>query len=261
MTKTLILWGSPASQPSRAVAWACLIQGLAFQYRNLSMARLGPGGPVQAFNPSGQVPTLQDGPLSVFEMPAILIYLAEKHGWDDLLPREDLVARTRVHQYLHFHHNFTRRATISLMAPHVTVAFRDLMVARGKAQLVAAMDAPDKLETGRRVVAEVAGLMSSGWFADGDFLCGTRATIADIACYEELSQLRWAGLYDFEAHPKITRWMALMQALPFHEAAHRYNIALGDIAPIPNTIERLMAALEAGLEALAERGVPIQMFS
>ncbi len=255
----MILWGTPASQPSRAVAWACLIKGLNFAYHDLTMRHLGVGGPVQPHNPSGQVPTLQDGDISVFEMPAILIYLAEKHGWSDLLPA-DLAARTRMHQYLHFHHNFTRRATLGLMAPHVTVAFRDMLVARGKSQLVAAMDSADKLLAGQRIVLEVADLIEAGWFPHGDFLCGAEPTLADIACYEELSQLTWAGLFDFSAHAKLSRWLSAMAALPFHEPAHRYNLILGDIAAAPNTLTRFAAALEAGVQALADCGVEVRRF-
>ena len=260
MTETNILWGTPASQPSRAVAWACLIKGLGFDYHQVSVGKLGLGGPVQAFNPSGQVPTLQDGGFTVYEAPAILIYLAEKHGWRDLWPGEDLHARTRVHQYLHFHHNFTRRATLALMAPHVTVAFREVLVAKGKAELVAVLDSADKLETGRRTVAEVASLIEAGAFKTGDFLCGPHPTIADIVCYEELAQLRWAGLFGFEGFPNLSRWLEAMQALPFHETAHRYNTNLGDIATAPNTIERFAAALGAGVQALAEQGVRVRRF-
>ena len=46
-----------------------------------------------------------------------------------------------------------------------------------------------------------------------------------------------------------------MAALPFHENAHRYNFALGDIKNEPITMERFMAAGEAGVAALTDLGV------
>jgi glutathione S-transferase len=245
----LIVHGAPASQPSRAVYWACMIKGIPFELKPLGVGDMGRDGPLLRLNPSGQIPILEDGAFAIYEMPAILIYLCEKFGWDDLLPA-DLSTRARVHQYLHFHHNFTRRATMELMAPHVTVAFPDRI--KGTPLEAKAAD-PDKLETGRAVVRHLTGLIESASFPDGSaHLCAAHATIADIACYEELAQLRWAGLFDFEGFPKIQSWLAEMEHLPCHEQAHRYNIVLGDIRSEVNTLERFLEASAAGVAALDE---------
>ena len=244
----LVIHGAPASQPSRAVYWTCLIQRLPFELRAPGMDDLGPGGPLLDLNPSGQMPVVEDGDFAIFEMPAILIYLCEKHQWKELLPQE-LRARTRVHQYLHFHHNFTREATWELMAPHVTVAFP---VRVAGAPFAARLEDPDKLEKGRAGVARIAELIERGFFREGaPYLCGSQPTIADIACYEELGQLRWADLYHFEGFAKIRRWLDEMESLPFHDEAHRYNTVLGDIRTKPNTMERFLAANGAGIEAVA----------
>ncbi len=117
---------------------------------------------------------------------------------------------------------------------------------------------PDKLELGRKVVAGIAGVLERGYLRDGSsFLCAGHATIADIACYEELGQLRFADLYDFEGFPKVQRWLDAMQELPFHEQAHRYNSTLGDIRTQPTTIERFLKAGSAGLTALEECGLRV----
>ena len=138
----LVLYGAPASQPSRAVYWTCMIKGLPLELRPLTVEEMGSAGPLLRLNPTGQVPTHEDGDVALYEMPAILIYLREKHGWDDLLP-VDLVTRARVHQYLHFHHNWTRRVTMELMAMHVVVAFLDqLETAPGTSRMVAMTKAP-----------------------------------------------------------------------------------------------------------------------
>jgi glutathione S-transferase len=249
----LIIHGAPASQPSRAVYWTCMIKKLPFELKPLGVDDMGGEGPLLRLNPSGQVPTVEDGTFSIFEMPAILIYLCEKHGWDDLLPA-DLPTRTRVHQYLHFHHNFTRRATLGLMASHVTVAFPERM--KGT-PIEAMLSDPDKLENGRSAVRQVAELIERGFFRNGStHLCASHATIADIACYEELAQLRWADLFDFDGFPKIRKWLAEMERLPFHEPAHRYNLVLGDIRTKPNTMKRFLEASIAGVAALADDARP-----
>jgi len=255
--EALILYGAPASQPSRAVYWTCLIKGLPFELMRTELGQMGASERIQAANPTGQIPTIVDGDFALYEMPAILTYLCEKHGWEDLLPKE-LRTRARVHQYLHFHHNWTRRVTMELMAPHVTIAFREFMESRGYSELVARLDDPNKLEAGRATATRVADLIERGYFPGEEaYLCADHATIADIACYEELAQLRWASLFDFEGFPKIQRWLDEMEALPFHEAAHRYNLELGDIRTKPNTIERFLAAGEVGFEALEECGMRV----
>jgi glutathione S-transferase len=196
-------------------------------------------------------------------MPAILAYLCEKHDWEDLYPK-DVRTRARVNQYLHMHHNATREATFHLMAPHVTVAFYDLMKSlatsrpSGSSDLLDRINHPDKLELGGEVVAGIAGLLENGYFYDGSsFLCTGHATIADIACYEELGQLCFSDLFDFEGFPKVRRWLDAMRELPFHEQAHRYNSTLGDIRTEPNTAERFLNAGSAGLAGLEECGVKV----
>jgi glutathione S-transferase/autophagy-related protein 2 len=215
-------------------------------------------------NPKVQVPTIVDGDFALYEMPAILLYLCEKHAWENLYPK-DLETRALVNQYLHFHHTSTRLATMKLMAPHVTVAFRELLEGRGEPNdvmqsdaLAAAIREPAMLDAGRKIVAKVAGMIESGYLRHSSpFLCGMSATIADIACYEELAQLRWANLFDFDGFARIERWFEAMTLLPFHEEAHRYNIALGDIATEPNTLTRFLEASAVGQAALEEAGAVI----
>ena len=76
---------------------------------------MGASGRIAELNPTAQVPTVEDGDFALYEMPALLIFLCEKHRWRDLFPT-DLETRARVQQYLHFHHGWTRRVTMELMS-------------------------------------------------------------------------------------------------------------------------------------------------
>ncbi|MEE8164328.1 MAG: glutathione S-transferase family protein [Myxococcota bacterium] len=257
----LTVYGVPASQPSRAVYWTCLIKGLAFELRTPELLGDGESG-LGALNPKRQIPTIVQGDFVLYEMPAILAWLCNANGWDDFYPLEPS-ARALIDQYLHFHHTTTRLATIKLMASHVTIAFggvpeggKDILLGEG---IRTAMSGPDVYERGRAVVQMVAELIEAGYLRDrGGYLCSReRPTIADIACYEELSQLRWASLFDFAGFPKLQSWLDRMAKLPFHENAHRYNVVLGDILSRPNTMERFIAAGTAGVAALEEIGIPI----
>lgn len=252
----LIIYGGAASQPTRAVWWACLMKGLPFEMRQ-SKSRED----FLRLNPRAQIPTVVDGDFVLYEMPAILAYLCDKHGWEDLYP-SDPKTRALINQYLHFHHSATRLATFKLMGPHVTSAFGGI---RGtsvdylmRETITALVDSPNKLEEGRKVLAVVSGIIESGYFRSGTpYLCGTEGpTIADIACYEELAQLKWANLFEYAGFPKIQRFFEEMATLPYHDVVHAYNLALGDINTDPNTMERFVHANTAGAEALQALGIP-----
>jgi glutathione S-transferase len=245
------------------VIWACLLKGLSFELRMPDPASGGMAA-LSHLNPKQQMPILVDGGFSLYEMSAILIYLCEKHEWTDLLP-DELEIRARVHQYLHFHHTSTRLVTLKLMGPHVTAAFRDQMLEREDAMdvlqlelLQAALRDPNALETGRAVASRVSGLIESGYLRDGEeYLCAARPTLADLAAYEDLGQLRRANLFDFEDFPRLRGWLDRMEQLPRYAEVHRYNEALGDILTTPNTLERFLSANAAGFEALAECGIRV----
>lgn len=268
-TPSLMVYGHPSSQPSRSVYWTCLMKGLPFE---LCVPTDFAHQSTPAFlrlNPKGQIPTIIDDGFALYEMPAILTYLCEKHNWHDLYPQnvqQDVQARALVQQYLHFHHSSTRLATFKLMAPHVIVAFgatlppgNDILL---RESILEARQESDPLSAGQKTIAQVAGMLDSSYFRAGaPFLCGTAVpTIADLACYGELGQLRWAGLFEFTAFPRVAAWLDEMTRLPAHDAVHAYNVALGDIASTPNTMERFSQASTAGIAALQEIGVPVNEF-
>lgn len=255
----MTVYGQGASQPSRAVLWLCLFKALPFEFCDVPNHAFGPQGPLAPLNPTGQVPTIRDGEFVLYEMPAILAYLCRKHAWNDLYP-SDVETRAYIDQYLHFHHSRTRNVTLELMAPHVTVAFLEHLeametnAARG---LVERVIHPEKLERGQAAVSEIFRLIERGYFRETTYLCTDTPSIADFACYEEIGQLRWAQLFDFAPFPKLARWLDAMAALPHHDTAHRYNIALGDIQSEPNTIARFVSANAAAVDALESAGVEI----
>lgn len=260
----ITLYGGGASQPSRAVWWACLIKELPFELKVTTAEHVMPGSPLRHINPVLQAPAIADGDFTLAEMPAILCYLSDAYGWGDFYPK-DLKARAIVNQYLHFHHNFTRQATFQLMATHVTIAFLDMLREHPDPtykQFVQLAESPDKLAIGQHALNGICTHIENAYLLNGaTYLCGDQPTIADIACYQELAQLRWANLYHFEKFPKIAAWLDKMTQLPYHDEAHCYNLTLGDISEKnPNTMERYAAANEASVAAIAKLGIPVTPF-
>ena len=257
----LTVYGQGSSQPVRPIVWLCLIKELPFELCDIPNQSIGPNGPLAELNPTGQVPTIRDGDFVLYESPAILAYLCRKHGWEDFYP-SGIEERAYIDQYLHFHHNRTRKITHELMAPHVWAAFLDQPGFVEKAQVIAphvierARD-PRKLELGQAAVSEIFRVIERGYFCDTTYLCSDLPSIADLECYEEIAQLRWANLFEFASFPKLARWLDAMAEIPRHETAHRYNIVLDDIQTQPNTLERFVLANVAAVDALEEAGIAI----
>ena len=255
MVDPLIVFGSPASQPSRTIYWSCLIEGLSFRLG--TREDLDPG----QSNPRGQVPWIKDGDFVLSEMAAITCYLADKHGWHDLYPT-DLRNRARINQFLHMHHTLVRGATCKLMAPHVVKPLRRFSSNPLNRVMVAdtmkvAWEASDPLEEGGRAVHTIMGFLEEAYFTDDTpYVCRTEAvSLADLACYAEIGQFTFANLFDFDDYPRAQRWLQAMTEVPFFEPIHAFNITLGDIASSPNTLDRMGPALDAGVTALTNTGL------
>src|SRR6202007_2456109 len=78
------------------VRWALEEAGLPYQVRLLSFAAMKAPAHL-ALHPFGQIPTYEEGDLSLFETGAIVFHIAEQHA--GLLPR-DATARARALQWL-----------------------------------------------------------------------------------------------------------------------------------------------------------------
>jgi glutathione S-transferase len=263
----LVVYGVPSSQPARSVYWTCLLKRLPCELRFYLKLEDQRGGAFARISPTWNVPAIEDGDFALYEMPAILAYLCRKHGWQDLYP-EGLQIRALLDQYLHFHHSFTRLATMKLMAPHVMRMAGGMPEDGINVLLIEAvqreMDSPETvIERGTLRVGRVVDIIERHYLGTGSpFLFGTPApTIADIACYGELGQLRWANLFDYAPYPNVQRWLAAMEEVPFHDAVHRYNTELGDIRTRPNTPERYLQAMTAAFAALEAEGVIVTPLS
>ncbi|MEM7077005.1 MAG: hypothetical protein AAF513_00125 [Pseudomonadota bacterium] len=246
----LRVYAHPASQPSRAVIWACVLN-------DSPITLIADPGVIAGINPRGQLPAIDDDGFVLAEMPAILGYLGAKQGWANLYP-EDMHYRARMSQYLHAHHCLTRLATLKLMAPHVLVAFGGLPTSNPLSYLDntcirEAMADGGRLATGQALVGEVIDFLERAYLAEHDFVAGTpQASVADLACYEEISQLEMANLFDMSDNKTMQAWMRRMRALPHHDTIHLFNIALGDIQTEPNSMERFTLASSQAIAALSD---------
>ena len=235
----LKLYGVPNSQPVRAVAWACLMNGLPFEFVMTSQNRAAKQPEyLTNVNPRGTIPAIEDGDVVLWESHAILIYLCEKHGWRDLWP-DDLEARARVNQYLHFHHRNTRELVV--------------VWSRALWPSLFGVENPDEgwfrrntfpgMQNNAEIVGNTLAILD-GMLARSPYLAGETVTIADLAAYEEVgqNQARYANCLDYEPHKHIRRWLEQMASLPLHDEVHEIWRLIGDLSELSGGMKVIAAA-------------------
>ncbi len=252
----LRVYGVPNSQPVRAVVWTCLMKDLPFEFVMTSQNK---DAKTPAFlaevNPRGTIPAIDDDGFVLWESHAILIYLCEKHGWEDLWPG-DLEARARVNQYLHFHHRNTREIVIQWSRTLWPSVFG---VENPDAGWIKRNTFPG-MENNAQVVSQALQIIDD-MLSRSPYLAGDHPTIADICAYEELgqNQPKYANCTSYDSYTGIARWLTDMEALPAHKPAHAIWELIGDV----NTVSGGMATIAAANKQAAKEiraaisGVPV----
>ncbi|MEO8755542.1 MAG: glutathione S-transferase family protein [Casimicrobiaceae bacterium] len=243
--RPLILYGVPFSQPVRAVMWLLLYKRMPFEMVLINPGSKGDTGSRNpaylAKNPGGTIPTIEepDTGFTLGEAHAIMCYLANTHGWQDLYPA-DAKLRAKVDAYLHYHHRNVREASVGLVAPKIRkdLVFDDAMLQASHATFGKAINA---LET--------------GWLAQTRYIAGAQLTLADFAAYVEIGQLQagFTNLFDFAPFPNLRRWLADMQQVDGHDAVHVALAELGDISVTPPSMDAIRSANKRALGALKAR--------
>jgi len=209
----LKIYGVLGSQPVRAVCWLCKMHGIDFE-----LVQMNPGSKKEngtkhpnyrAKVPSGTVPAMEDteNGLILFESNAILQYICEKYGLDDMWPTNDIVKRAKIQQWLHWHHSNSRIFTIAYFAP---AARPDL-------------NFPEAVQNANVARTRAAADVLENHFKMNPYLVGNSATIADICIYEDIGQLdsEQLGVKDFKKDfPAMHAWFKRIEQLPKFEESH-----------------------------------------
>eukprot|EP00756_Hemistasia_phaeocysticola_P007528 Hpha_TRINITY_DN14310_c0_g2::TRINITY_DN14310_c0_g2_i1::g.86818::m.86818/K00799/GST, gst; glutathione S-transferase len=208
----LKLWGNPFSQPARAVAWACDHEGLKYEY---VMMIPGKDTKKPEYVNAGRlstVPRIEDDGFVLNESHAILVYLANKHGWS-LYPK-DLKVRARVDEYLHYHHRSVREITLGLFAPAM----------RPDLKIPPVLTVVNKMNAKNGLIYLEKILSNSPWIA------GDSATLADIVAYTEVGQClpHHFDLADLSKWPHVVEWTKRCEQLPGYASSHK---PLAKLAP------------------------------
>lgn len=199
---TLVLHDNPTSSNALKVRFMLAVLGLEYERREVALARPRPDDYVE-LNPVAGVPTLVDGDFVLAESHAILRYLAQREGRDDLYPLE-LHARSRVDEFLDRWHTALRPAF-----------FRHEIPALGwtmKGGLASAPPDPDQAAAAEQKIQRDLAVFEQ--IAGATHVVLDRFTIADVAAAPILFRTTRTGL-SLVDYPKLT---ALRDTLLSHPA-------------------------------------------
>ncbi|CAD8066511.1 unnamed protein product [Paramecium sonneborni] len=107
------LYFNPISQPSRAVLALLILGNIPHDLHNIDLMKQEQNTPeYKKISPTGNVPSIVDGEIVLFESHTILKYLARKFKLEKFYP-SDIVEQARLDQYLDWHHTGTRQITLT----------------------------------------------------------------------------------------------------------------------------------------------------
>jgi glutathione S-transferase len=153
-----------------------------------------------AINPTGKIPTLVDGDLTLYESNAILQYLCEAHG-DFRLWSRDFKARARIARWLYWESAHWQPMLARILSP--CVGHRLLPDVVPRPSISPDWDTAEL----RPLLTELnAALIYSS------FLVGEEVTIADFAVAGMVTYFPVAG-FPFERHSRITDWYGRIEGL------------------------------------------------
>ena len=192
----LKLYHAPLTRSARIV-W--LLEELGLRYEVEPVAFTPPAVPFSQPTPSGKVPVLVDGDLTMFESGAILEYVLERYGEGRLAPPPGTPARGTFLQWVHF-----AEATA---APPIGDVVRQMLF-RTEAERV-----PGVLEEARER-ARVTFAVVERALAGRDYLLGREFSAADVMMGYTLAVARLVGVLDPATQPNLAAYFARLEERP-----------------------------------------------
>jgi glutathione S-transferase len=186
------------------VRWALEEVGQAYAVRLLSFEALKAPAH-RALNPFGQIPTYEEGELTLFESGAIVLHIAEQHA--GLLP-VDAGARARAIMWMF--------AALNTLEPPIFDRTMVLII-EGK-EAWAQQRLPLVEERIRKRLAELAVHLGDADWLDGEFSAG------DLLMVTVLRRLTGSGL--LEEQPALMAYLARAEARPAYQRAFAAQLAV-----------------------------------
>jgi glutathione S-transferase len=186
------------------VRWALEEVGQPYEVRLLSFSEMKEPAH-RALHPFGQIPTYEEGSLTLFESGAIVLHVAERHA--GLLP-DDVNARARAIAWMF--------AALSTVEPPIVDREIVMLSERDKTWyeerlLVVEGRVRDRL-------SELSGRVGDADWLEGEFSAG------DLLMADVLRRLNGSGILD--EHPNLAAYVARAEARPAFKRAFEAQLAV-----------------------------------
>jgi glutathione S-transferase len=149
-----------------------------------------------SLNPLGQIPVLQDGPMTLADSNAILVYLAKRYAPGSPWLPEEPAAAARVQRWL-------------------SIAAGEVMFGPALARRLAQWGGPGDRQRAAEIARLLFGFMDAH-LAENLCLAAAHPTIADLACYTYIAHAPEGGL-SLHPYPAIREWLSRIEKLPRFE--------------------------------------------
>ncbi len=193
------LFSSPLSPYAAKARIALYEKGLEFEKINVlwNPVRGFAEKPAEmlAINPKGQVPTLIDGDIALYDSTIIFEYLEERYPNPPLYPKS-IEARVRC---------------------RLLEDFADTVLAdAGRILRVEVFGKPDPATRDQAAIAKADAILRSAWsmldkqLGDNEYLCDS-FTVADIGCYALIRLLRFIGTVPDPSWQRLNNWIGRVE--------------------------------------------------
>lgn len=194
------LYTSPFSSNARRAHMTLLHLGVEHEDVIVDLAKRDQKQPTYlALNPNGRVPTLVDGDFVLTESHAIMTYVADKVGAEEIWPRA-AKERAEVAKWLFWSAHHMTPAISVLNFEHMVKTF----VGAGPAD-------PKEVARGESLVREFAGVLDAH-LATREYLAHGRLTLADLSVASPFMS-RMPAKLPLEGFANIDRWHAKIREL------------------------------------------------
>ncbi|CAD8154410.1 unnamed protein product [Paramecium pentaurelia] len=204
------LYFNPLSQPSRAVHALLVIGKIPHDLHNIDFMKQEQNTPeYKKISPTGNVPSIVDGDVVLFESHTILKYLAKKFKLEKLYP-SDIVKQAKLDQYLDWHHTGTRQITLTAR----DFVFYPKFVGK---------PAPENKDERFKELEWYLKAFEEIFLGNGkhQYIFGfPEPTIADLSAICELSTLFMLNI-DLVPHPHLHQYIKHMLSIPEVNQIHQ----------------------------------------
>jgi len=190
--------------------------------------------------PLGLIPAIEDTdttpPFALSEASSIMIYLCEKHQWDDYFPSSprDIQKRAKINEYISHHNESVRQMTRKIILPTMKWMFTENS-SIAKSSMVNTKHLshnPNDIQNVKTIIRDTAKRFEHKFLngKESEYIVGDSPTIADLLAYPEISQIPMImGIHygEWDELERLRCWLKKMEELPYHEDVHRTVCKIG----------------------------------